>query len=458
MTIRRCRPLARELKAATRDPARWPASCAGSCRAIVAASGANIRGWAEARRRAARRIPVYRSDYLCLSSGLPDWRSPQTVSAAPELAEPLEILARPSAPDGEPAARLQQMCGAGDGQGGGGLPVLPRSPAGLAQRGRRRPGAVRGQRRRVPRRACDRGAAAGRTTMTTLSTHDTKRGEDVRARIGVLSQMPALWAEFVDRLGDASPSPDPRPGSSCGRTSSACGPSTGAVTAELRERLHGYAEKAIREAGDHTTWNEPDTELESAVHAVARRGARRPDVAAELTELVAGSTRTRRSDALGQKLLAAHRPRRARRLPGHRAVGGQPGRPGQPATGRLRRARRADAAPTLATPQDAGHRRGAAAAARPARHLPGRRLHAAAGCRAGRRARRRVRSRRGRRGGGQPAGRCGLPKSGWGDTALDAARRSVDRPADRWPFERRGAGSPDLFGDLPVALLERADD
>ena len=33
--------------------------------------------------------------------------------------------------------------------------------------------------------------------MTALSTHDTKRGEDVRARIGVLSQVPSLWAEFV---------------------------------------------------------------------------------------------------------------------------------------------------------------------------------------------------------------------------------------------------------------------
>lgn len=35
--------------------------------------------------------------------------------------------------------------------------------------------------------------------MTTLSTHDTKRGEDVRARIGVLSQVPSLWAQLVDR-------------------------------------------------------------------------------------------------------------------------------------------------------------------------------------------------------------------------------------------------------------------
>ena len=36
--------------------------------------------------------------------------------------------------------------------------------------------------------------------MTTLSTHDTKRGEDVRARLAVLAELPASWA----RAGAAS--------------------------------------------------------------------------------------------------------------------------------------------------------------------------------------------------------------------------------------------------------------
>ena len=49
-------------------------------------------------------------------------------------------------------------------------------------------------------------------TMTTLSTHDTKRGEDVRARIGVLSQVASLWAEFVARWETAFPAPDPATG------------------------------------------------------------------------------------------------------------------------------------------------------------------------------------------------------------------------------------------------------
>jgi len=60
-------------------------------------------------------------------------------------------------------------------------------------------------------------------TMTTLTTHDTKRGEDVRARIGVLSQVPSLWTEFVARWEIEAPSPDPATGSSCGRISSVRG-------------------------------------------------------------------------------------------------------------------------------------------------------------------------------------------------------------------------------------------
>ena len=48
--------------------------------------------------------------------------------------------------------------------------------------------------------------------MTTLTTHDTKRGEDVRARIGVLSQVPSLWAELVGKWAPSAPPPDPATG------------------------------------------------------------------------------------------------------------------------------------------------------------------------------------------------------------------------------------------------------
>ena len=116
--------------------------------------------------------------------------------------------------------------------------------------------------------------------MTTLSTHDTKRGEDVRARITVLAEVPEVWTAALDRAARArARCPTAASPPCCGRRSSAPGPAVDA------ERLHAYAEKAMREAGDHTTWTAPDEAYEAAVHAAVdaafddgrgARGARRP--------------------------------------------------------------------------------------------------------------------------------------------------------------------------------------
>ena len=171
--------------------------------------------------------------------------------------------------------------------------------------------------------------------MTTLSTHDTKRGEDVRARIGVLSQVPSLWAELVGGWTSATPSPDRRPALFLWQNMFGVWPADGAVTAELRERLHAYAEKAIREAGMHTSWNDPDAEFESAVHAWLDAVIDGP-VAAELTTLVGQLDPHARSDALGQKLLAADRARIPDVYQGTELCRRQPGRPRQPAPGGLR--------------------------------------------------------------------------------------------------------------------------
>jgi len=96
--------------------------------------------------------------------------------------------------------------------------------------------------------------------MTTLSTHDTKRGEDVRARIGVLAEVPGEWAATLDTvLGLTSP-PD------AGFASLLLQAAIGAWPLS-RERLHAYAEKAMREAGDRTTWTAPDEAYEAGVHA-----------------------------------------------------------------------------------------------------------------------------------------------------------------------------------------------
>ena len=97
-------------------------------------------------------------------------------------------------------------------------------------------------------------------TMTTLSTHDTKRGEDVRARIDVLSELPHTWLETLEGLRESAPIGDEAFDSLLWQTA------IGAWPIE-RERLHAYAEKASREAGASTTWNAPDEQFEEALHA-----------------------------------------------------------------------------------------------------------------------------------------------------------------------------------------------
>jgi (1->4)-alpha-D-glucan 1-alpha-D-glucosylmutase len=84
-------------------------------------------------------------------------------------------------------------------------------------------------------------------------------------------------------------------------------PADGAVTDDLRARLHAYTEKAIREAAVHTTWNDPDTAFETAAHAWLDAVMDGP-IAAELTSLVAQVDKHARNDALGQKLIALTAP------------------------------------------------------------------------------------------------------------------------------------------------------
>jgi malto-oligosyltrehalose trehalohydrolase len=95
--------------------------------------------------------------------------------------------------------------------------------------------------------------------MTAGSTHDTKRGEDVRARISVLAEIPQRWAEVLDELLEAVPVPDPSFGNLLWQAVLGAWPAS-------RERLQAYAEKAMREAGDRTTWTAPDADYEDAVH------------------------------------------------------------------------------------------------------------------------------------------------------------------------------------------------
>jgi (1->4)-alpha-D-glucan 1-alpha-D-glucosylmutase len=133
-------------------------------------------------------------------------------------------------------------------------------------------------------------------SMTGLSTHDTKRGEDVRARLAVLSEIPAEWAAFAERFLTATALPSRAFGYFLAQTLAGTGPAE-------RSRLHAYAEKAMREAGEGTSWADPDEAFEAAVNAAVDLAYDDPDIRAAWGRLDALITLPGRTNALGQKLV-----------------------------------------------------------------------------------------------------------------------------------------------------------
>ncbi|MET0843879.1 MAG: malto-oligosyltrehalose synthase [Mycetocola sp.] len=96
-------------------------------------------------------------------------------------------------------------------------------------------------------------------SMTTLSTHDTKRGEDVRARISVLAEIPAEWESVLGELRSLAPLND-------GPFEKLLWEAVIGAWPITRERLDAYAEKAAREAGTSTTWTKPNEAFEKRMH------------------------------------------------------------------------------------------------------------------------------------------------------------------------------------------------
>lgn len=142
--------------------------------------------------------------------------------------------------------------------------------------------------------------------MTTLSTHDTKRGEDVRARITVLAELPDVWSDALDELLRLAPLPDPDFGALLWQA--VLGAWTPEHLPDLRDRLHGYAEKAMREAGNHTTWTAPDAAYESAVHAAVDAVFESEEVRRVLADLCTHVDEPGRSNSLAAKLVALTMP------------------------------------------------------------------------------------------------------------------------------------------------------
>lgn len=270
-------------------------------RTIVGATGADHDELPAAIAALLSRIDVYRCDYRSLSGVLPSALA-ETVSAEPHLAAPLALIATALAVNDETDVRLQQLCGAATAKSMEDCLFYRDARLVSLNEVGSEPHHFGVSVAEFHQRAAVR-ARMWPSAMVGLTTHDTKRGEDVRARIGLLSQVPSLWAELIGKWTLSTPPPDARTGLFLWQNVFGVWPVDGSITDELRQRVHAYAEKAIREAAEHTTWNEPDTEFETAVHTWLDAVFDGP-VATEMTSLVERLDLHARSDALGQKLLA----------------------------------------------------------------------------------------------------------------------------------------------------------
>jgi (1->4)-alpha-D-glucan 1-alpha-D-glucosylmutase len=117
-------------------------------------------------------------------------------------------------------------------------------------------------------------------TMLATSTHDTKRSEDVRNRLNVLSELPQLWSasvrrwqrmnsKFKQKMEDGRTAPDNNEEYLLYQTILGAWPwqmETGQDRENYLERIKQYAFKALSEAKTNLSWINPDPEYMKAVH------------------------------------------------------------------------------------------------------------------------------------------------------------------------------------------------
>ena len=133
-------------------------------------------------------------------------------------------------------------------------------------------------------------------SMTALSTHDTKRSEDVRARLAVLSELPDEFAAAVRRWSARAPLPEPTLNLLAWQSLVGAWPIS-------QERLVRYLEKASREAEIATSWTEPNAEFDAAVAAWPKTVLTDGELAADVEAFVTQVRDAGWSNALGQKLV-----------------------------------------------------------------------------------------------------------------------------------------------------------
>ncbi len=139
-------------------------------------------------------------------------------------------------------------------------------------------------------------------TMTALSTHDTKRSDDVRARLAVLSEVQKSFAQMVKRWSRRNAQYRSGGFPDRGTEWFLYQTMVGAWPIDA-QRLKDYMQKAMREAKVHTSWVANDEKYESAVSGFIDAILGDVVFVAELEEFVSGILFAGRVNSLAQTLL-----------------------------------------------------------------------------------------------------------------------------------------------------------
>ena len=192
--------------------------------------------------------------------------------------------------------------------------------------------------------------------MLGTSTHDTKRGEDTRARLAVLSEMAGEWSREVQgwsrilraRRGDVEGIAPPDRNDEYLLYQLLVGTlpvelfdtlEDAAALAAYTGRIKAVMVKSIREAKVHSTWASPNAAYEESVLSFVDEAldpVRAGSFLAALLPFVERVARLGAYNSLVQTVIKLTVPGHSRFLPGQRALGSQYGRPRQSAAGGLR--------------------------------------------------------------------------------------------------------------------------
>ncbi|WP_288831289.1 malto-oligosyltrehalose synthase [uncultured Corynebacterium sp.] len=208
-------------------------------------------------------IPVYRADYISLS------RITSSVVAEmarrfPSRSDALDLISAALLANGEAKTRFAQVCGAVMAKGVEDTLFYRASRLVALQEVGGAPGRFGVSAAEFHLLQQER-ANLWPQAMSTLTTHDTKRTEDTRARIIEITEVPNEFAELVRQVSAIAPAPDSGAGHFLIQNLLGVWPHDGAITPALAERLHAYAVKASREAGVNTTWFDQDAAFEKAI-------------------------------------------------------------------------------------------------------------------------------------------------------------------------------------------------